>query len=114
MTFMEYRCPEEETGRMGPQRSTNTRSKGTFAFSPSLTFDTGDRVCFPRIQGLHLGGEEERLMVIPSAAPCLAMSTMAPTLQCPKRRCQVSTSGVREAYNAVESKSFSVLDGRMG
>ena len=79
--FMEYNRPEEESGWIGPHKSTNTRSSGRSAFSPSLTLDTGVRVCLPLMQASHFGGEEDRLIVIPSTVCLRAMSTIAPKLQ---------------------------------
>jgi len=52
------------------------------------------------MQALHFAGEEDRSMFIPLMAPFRAMSTMVPELQWPRRRCQVSTSGVRDAQKA--------------
>src|SRR5216683_2077822 len=98
---MEYKRPERETEGIGPHKSTNTLPNRSVAFGPSRILGTGDRVCFPRTQWVHLGGVEERSMAIPSTASLRAISTIDLTLQCPRRRCQVSTSGVREAYSAV-------------
>src|SRR6266851_9836901 len=93
-----YKRPDRETQGIGLHRSTNTFSNFFVAFSPSRILGTGEHVCFPSTQWVHFGGAEERSMVIPSTAPLHAMSTMDRTLQCLSQRCQVSTSGIRDAY----------------
>src|SRR5712691_5307288 len=96
--------PEEETGRIGPHKSTNTLSSGWLAFSPSLTFGTEDRVCLLRMHASHFAGEEERSIVTPNAPFFRAMSTTAPLLQCPRWRCHISMLGVCFAWKASEGR----------
>ena len=98
---MEYRRPERDLTGMGPHRSTNTRSNGQTDLLPSLTDGTGERVCLPRMHRSHLGGEVERSTFIPSTTLERAMSMIVRVLQWPRRRCQVSTLGMREAYRAI-------------
>ena len=57
------------------------RSKGRVALTPSLTLGTEDRVCLPRTQGLHLGGEVDKSMGIPCTTEDFAMSIMVRVLQ---------------------------------
>src|SRR6266581_4387668 len=103
---MEYTRPEEETGQIGPHKSTNTLSSGRVAFSPSLDFGTEECVCLLWMHASHFAGEQERSIIIPSAPSLRAMSTMAPTLQCPKQWCHVSTLGVRFAWKAPDGTAL--------
>src|SRR6266849_2117375 len=85
---------------MGPQRSTETLPKGVEAFIPSLILGTGECVCLPSMQWSHFGGDWDRSIGIPFTTLSRAMLMIVRLLQCPRRRCQVSTSGTMLEYIA--------------
>ena len=53
------------------------------------------------IQASHLGGEEDRLIAIPSMVCFLAMSMIVLKLQWPRQQCQVLTFGTWDAWKVL-------------
>ena len=66
------------------------------------------------MHGSHVGGEEERTIVIPLMSFFLAMSIMVYKLQCLRRWCQVLSVGTHFAYMAELEGVGTLSGGREG